>query len=639
MKRIFNQESVLLEGRFLWAGLVVVLVSSILGFRLWYLQVYKGEFYQTISERNRVRRIEIPAPRGVFYDRYGEVMLGNRPFFDLVYIPQYVRDTETTLKVLSRLLHVPVDSLKKRLRANFGRPKFLPISLKRNLSEHEVATVEANKVFIPGIEIRVAPRRDYQLDSPSHLVGYLREIDPKTLKKRNEDIDDNPYLLGDLIGRQGLESKWESYLRGKRGYRLIQVDAYGRQTLVGQKDFSFPKVSAIPGSDLSLTIDYELQRFVKKTFSGKYGAVVVLSVKTGEVLAMVSEPGFDPEMMQTGLSQEEWRRLTSNLYKPFLDKTTGGEFPPGSIYKPVITLAALQEKVANSRTTFNCPGYYFLGDRTFHCHKRAGHGKVNLKKALVSSCDVWFYHVGVDLGVDRIARYAKAFGLGQKLGVGLNMERPGLIPTSAWKQLVHRFPWTKGDTPNISIGQGANLLTPMQMASLYASIANKGKVWRPYLVQAITNHIGETVFEQKPELVKKVDIIDEKHFNTVSNALFAVVDDTDGTGKNAAVEGHTVAGKTGSAQVVGLKRNRNQDDVSRRWKEHAIFTAYSPVKDAEIAISVFSENDMVGGGGRAAAPIAGKIIEKYYELKKMRAAKKISTAKGPGNDQPNKTQL
>ncbi len=618
MKRIFNQESILVENRFLWASLVVFVISGALLFRLWFLQIYRGEYYQRVSERNRVRRIEIPAPRGIIYDRHGDVVLGNRPFFDLVYIPQYVKDNDTTFKILSRLLHVPASSFKKRLRVNFGRPKFLPISLKRNLSQHEVSTIEANKVFLPGIEVRVAPRRDYKADVSAHMVGYLREIDPRSLKKYNKQNEDNPYLPGDLIGKQGLESKWEKYLRGKRGYRLIQVDAYGRQTQSSEKDWNFPSVAAIPGSDLVLTIDAELQKFVKKTFNGKYGAIVVLNPRTGEILAQVSEPGFDPEMMQTGLSQEDWRRLTSNQFKPFLDKTTGGEFPPGSIYKPIIAMAALEEKNITPSTTYNCPGYFVLGDSVFHCHKRGGHGLVNLKKALVSSCDVFFYHIGVDLGVDRIARYAKAFGLGARLGVRLNMERPGLVPTSAWKQLVHRFPWTAGDTPNISIGQGYNLMTPMQMASLYATIANGGTVWKPYLVKSVTNHVGETVLEQRPQPLKSVGIISPKNFEIIRSMLHAVVEDPKGTGRNAAIPGRTVAGKTGSAQVVGLKKNRNQDDVSRKWKEHAIFTAFSPVKNAEIVIAVVSQNDVVGGGGRTAAPIAREIISKYWELKENR---------------------
>lgn len=632
MKRMFNQDSLLVESRFLWAGLFVLVVTSGLILRLWYVQIYKGEYYQQISERNRVRRIEIPAPRGIIYDRQGEVLLGNRPFYDLVYIPQYVKDRETTFKILSRLLHMPEEQFERRLRISQNRPKFLPISLKRNLSLHEVSTIEANRIFLPGIEVRVAPRRDYNSDTPSHLVGYLREVDQQTIDEFNPKNPDNPYLPGDLIGKQGLEYSWEEYLRGKRGYRLIQVDAFGRQTRnFEESGWAFPSVPAIPGSDLELTIDKELQKAAREAFSGKYGAVIALNPKTGEILASLSEPGFDPEMMQTGLSNEDWRRLNSNIFKPFLDKTTGGEFPPGSIYKPIIGMAALEEKIVTPATTFTCHGSFKLGDRTFHCHDRHGHGKVNLRKAMVQSCDVYFYHVGVELGVDRIARYAKEFGLGSRLGVRLNMERPGLVPTSAWKQLVHRFPWTAGDTPNISIGQGYNLMTPMQMVSFYATMANAGKVWRPHYVKKVTNHVGETILQQDPELLQTVSSIKPQTFKLMQDILMDVVHDPKGTGRRAQVPQASVAGKTGSAQVVALKKNRNQDDVSRMWKEHAIFAAFSPAHDAEIAVIIVSQNDMVGGGGRAAAPVAGKIIQTYWELKEKRQLQIARQAAGKGS--------
>ncbi|MFW7379696.1 MAG: penicillin-binding protein 2 [Oligoflexus sp.] len=620
MKRIFKQDSLLVESRFLWAGLFVLVITSSLLFRVWYVQIYRGEYYQQVSERNRVRRIEIPAPRGIIYDRNGEVLLGNRPFFDLVYVPQYVKDRETTFDILSRLLHMPVEQLERRLRVSQSRPKFLPISLKRNLSLHEVSTIEANKIFLPGIEVRVAPRRDYHPDTPPHLVGYLREVDQETIDDFNPTNPDNPYLPGDLIGKQGLEFRWEQHLRGKRGYRLIQVDAFGRQTRSFEESgWSFPSVPAIPGSDLELTIDQDLQKATRDAFNGKFGAVIALDPRTGEILAALSEPGFDPEMMQTGLSNEDWRRLTNNVFKPFLDKTTGGEFPPGSIYKPIIAMGALEEKIITPSTSFHCPGYFVLGDRIFHCHDRGGHGKVSLRKAMVQSCDVYFYHVGVELGVDRIARYAKEFGLGSRLGVRLNMERPGLVPTSAWKQLVHRFPWTAGDTPNISIGQGYNLLTPMQMATFYAAMANGGNVWRPYYVKKVTNHVGETVVQQDPELLRSAStLIKPQTFQFMQDVLMDVVHDPKGTGRRSMVSYATVAGKTGSAQVVALKKNRNQDDVSRMWKEHAIFAAFSPAHNAEIAVVVVSQNDMIGGGGRAAAPVAGKIISTFWKLKEKR---------------------
>ncbi len=639
MTRIHKQESMLVETRFLWASIAIVVTLGGLLFRLWYIQIYQGDYYREVSERNRVRKIEIPAPRGIIYDRRGEVVLGNSPFYDLVYIPQYIQDRDTSFKILSRLLHVPPHRFETRLEMAQGQPKFLPITLKRNLSQHEVSIIEANKIFLPGIEVRVAPRRDYGPNLPAHLIGYLKEIDPEGLEKMNQSAGDNPYLIGDLVGKQGIEQRWEGYLRGKRGYRLIQVDAFGRQTQGFEENgWQFPSVPAIPGSDLELTIDKELQRVTQDAFNGKNGSVVVLNPKNGEILSAVSEPGYDPKAMQNGLSPEDWRRLQEDPFKPFLDKTTGGEFPPGSVYKAVVALAALEEGIVDPNKTFFCPGHFTLGNRLFYCHERHGHGTVNMLKALMKSCDVYFYQVGVELGVDRIAKYAKALGLGQILGVGLNMERPGLIPTSAWKLLVHRFPWAAGDTPNVSIGQGYNLMTPIQMANLYATIANGGKVWKPFVVNRVTNHVGETIYEHQPDLIHQVTEIKPETFQIVRNALTAVVMDPQGTGKNAQVPGVTVAGKTGSVQVVSLKKNRNQGDVSMSWKEHAMFAAFSPAEDAEIAVAIVSQNDSVGGGGRSAAPIAGKIIAAYWRLKEERAAGNVpNTAPAGGPPQAEAT--
>lgn len=621
MTRIYKHESLLVEGRFMWASLLVVLSIAAMVARLWFLQIYRGDYYQLISERNRIRKIEVPAPRGIIYDRNGKVILGNRPFFDLVYIPQYVDDKDTTFSILSRILHIPVPSFERRLLLGGGRPRFLPINLKRNLSLHEVSVIETNKIFLPGIEVSIVPRRDYNATTPSHLVGYLGEIDRAKLKKFNETHPENPYIPGDLVGQQGLEARWEENLKGKRGYRFIQVDAFGRQ-YGGTVDPQSPKLPEVPvsaGSNLVLTIDSELQQAAVAAFKGKTGAVVALRPSDGQILAMVSEPGYDPTIYQDGLSREEWRSLVANPFNPLLDKTTGGEFPPGSVYKSVLAAAALEEKIITPQTTFYCPGQFALGDHIYHCHDRKGHGTVNLQTALVKSCDVFFYHVGVELGVDRIARYAQALGLGSRLGVRLNFEQPGLIPTSEWKQLIYKTPWGQGETPNIAIGQGYNKVTPIQMANLFATIANGGKVWRPWYVQRIVTPYGETVAEEKPELIKEATIITPQTFEILRKSLMAVVHDPGGTGRRAMQKDITVAGKTGSVQVVSLKRTVNKEDVSMKWREHAMFAAFSPATaDAEIAVAVISENDPAGGGGVAAAPVAGAVIKAYWDLKKKR---------------------
>ncbi len=619
MKVRYSQETPRLESRFFFSSVVIVFVFCILCVRLWHLQIYRGDFYRNISENNRIRRIEIPAQRGLIFDRNGQIVLGNRPFFDLVFVPQYLKNRETTLKILSNLLQVPQNTFESMLKANAGRPKFLPITLKRNLSLHEVSIIESNKVFLPGIEVNIAPRRDYSDETPAHIVGYMSEISGKELKDRNEDSPGNPYLPGDLVGKQGLEAKWEHILRGERGYRYIQVDAFGRQSAATEQNtWELPVKSAVPGSDLTLTIDRDLQRAANAAFKGKYGAVVVLNPQNGEILAMISAPSYNPAIYQDGLTPDKWQALLADPYKPLFDKTTGGTFPPGSVYKPIVALAALSEGIVNPQSAYQCGGSFSLGKDVFHCYQRSGHGRVNLRTALMRSCDVYFYNLGIELGVDRLAKYAKAFGLGSKLGLNLNKEDPGLIPTTAAKKLIPNMSWTIGDTPLLAIGQSANLLTPIQIASVYASFANGGKIWRPYIVSKVTNFMGETVLEKKPELISQVDIIKPEHFALLRDILHTVV--KEGTGRNAQVEGVTVAGKTGSVQVVSLKKNRNQNsEVSMRWREHAMFAAFSPVENAEIAIAVVSENDYVGGGSTAAAPVAHKIINSYWQLKKARA--------------------
>lgn len=626
MRRIFQENRRIVEGRFLFANIGVIGLTGLILLRLWYVQIYKGDFYRRVSENNRIQYIEIPAPRGIVYDRNGQTVLGNRPYFDLVLVPQFARDTENTFKILGRLLHLPPAMFQRRMNMAKGLPKYLPVSLKRNLTLHEVAVIESNKIFLPGINIASAPRRDYKAVTPSHMVGYLGEVSKKELVRLNRE-DPDTYRQGDLVGKQGLEARWERYLKGKRGSRLIQVDAHGRQAdPIDKTSLNLPLVPAVPGSDLVLTLDIELQAVARDAFKGKNGAVVVLDARSGEILAMVSEPGYDPNIYQGVLSPEKYRSLVQHPFKPFLDKTTGGSFIPGSVYKAVIALAGLEERIVNPSSTYYCPGHYTLGGQTFHCHDRHGHGSVNLRRALMKSCDVYFYNLGVELGVDRIAKYATELGLGQKLGVQLNMEQPGLIPTSAWKKLTYRVPWTTGETPSISIGQGAVQMTPMQIANLYATIANEGKIWRPFLVKRVINHIGETVLVHDSELIKSVEKIKPESFRIVKEGLEAVVMDKEGTGKSAQVEGHTIGGKTGSVQVVSLSKNRTNVDVSMMWREHAMFAAFSPVKDPEIAVAIVSEHDSVGGGGRSAAPVAGKIFKAYYELKAKRAGMTVGQA-------------
>lgn len=606
------------NARYFWGGVFIVFVFSVLLVRIWYLQIYKYPYYSRISENNRVRRIDIPSARGAIYDRSGKLILGNRPFYDLVVIPQYLKDVDTTLTILSNLLHLSFEDLQKDMRRVRGQAKFIPVLLKANLSLDEVALIESQKPYLPGVDISIAPRRDYKEDSPPHLLGYIGEISSESLENLNEIEKENPYSMGDLVGKQGLELQWESLLRGKRGFKYIQVDALGRQSEVSENlGWKFEERPAEPGADLTLTIDSNLQRVAMEAFQGKQGAVIAMNPQNGEIYALVSAPGFDPAMYQEGISYEKWQALIQDPFKPLFDKTTGGTFPPASAYKTIVAMAALEEGIITPQSKYNCRGVFTLGNQPFRCHKRIGHGPLNLSEALMLSCDVYFYHLGVELGMDRIAKYAKAFGFGEELGLKLNKEQAGVIPTVDWWKRHFGSSPNKGDVPSLAIGQGANSVTPLQIASMYASIANGGKVWRPYLVRKATDPLGETVHEGKPELIRQIKIIKPRTFQFMRDYLLKVVSSPRGTGRRARVKGVTVAGKTSTAQVVSLNKNaKNSKSTKMQWLEHAIFAAFSPVEKAEIVVVVVSENDLIGMGGRSAAPVAQRILQAYWDAKK-----------------------
>ena len=603
------------ERKFVVAMVMVLVAVVVLVARFWYLQVYRGNHYRQVSHSNRMRKIDIPAPRGIIHDRHGRVMVGNRPAFDLLYVRQEdeVLSSET-LELLAELVQLPVSSLQRRLDLAEGRPQFLPIVLKHNLSQHEVSVLQVNKIMFKSIDLRMSPQRHYHPELPVHLIGYLGRIDMKTLKRYRQLYPAKDYLAGDLVGKQGIEGRWEHLLRGQRGFEVIQVNALGRQS--HKLDRPLPRQEAVPGANLVLTIDWQLQRQVSRIFKGKRGAVIALDPRNGEIRAMLSNPQFDPYMYQQRLTTQRWQAMLANPFHPLLDKTSGGEYPPGSIYKVIVALAALGDRIINRQDQINCSGSLTIGKDTFHCHKRSGHSEVNLKQALIKSCDVYFYQIGLELGVDRIAHYAHKFALGQRLQFNLNLERPGLIPTRSWKQRRYRQPWSRGETPNIAIGQGYNLMTPLQMASLYAAIANGGTIWQPFVVQRVVDHYGRTIETHHPKIRQRV-AINAHNLRLLRHYLRLAVSDPQATGHRAFLPDIEIAGKTGSIQVVSLKRYQNDLDVSIKWKEHAIFASFSPVKNAELVVVVVSENDSVGGGGTAAAPLARKIIASYYRGKSL----------------------
>ena len=610
------------------------MIWLVLAGRLWQIQVLRGPYYSQIAEQNYLRSLDIPAPRGKIYDRHGALILGNRPFYDLVVVPQFLGDITHTFNHLARVLKVSPEYLHRSYDLYKNAPDFAAIPLKKNLTLHEVALVEQARSQLSGIDIATDVRRDYSTSPPPHVVGYLASPTPEQYAHLKEHYPDKSYRSSDLVGKYGLEQVWESHLRGRRGRRWIRVDALGRRvvspsvpTTKGSWEHdatALPHQKAQPGHHLALTLDFELQKIAEDAFAGKNGAVVVLDATDGGILALITTPRYPADLYQSQIPQHRWQNLIKDPMHPLFDKTTGAEFQPGSIFKIVVALAGLQEALVTPQTQVNCPGYHVFAGRTFHCHKKEGHGPVNLAEAIIRSCNVYFYHLAQSLGINGIARYAEMFHLGRKLGLNLNYERSGLVPTPQWKKRVRGQPWFDGETSLVGIGQGSLLTTPLQLASLMVSVGTWGKLWQPYLVKRIVDRAGEVVESVGPRLISHITDIERRHFDSVREGLKGAVYGEGATAWRAQVEGLTVAGKTGSVQVVGMQRQLDKEglfdvaEMARERREHALFAAYAPAHQPEIALAIVSQHDDFGGGGAQAAPVAQKIMAGYWQLRQKR---------------------
>ena len=626
-----SKDNFFVKSRFKWIVIICLTLWITIIIRLWYLQIGKGSFYENLAQKNYLRSIDIAAPRGKILDRNGNIILSNRSFYDLIMIRHFVKDPYFTFNQISQLINVSEKKLTKNYQNNLTKAKYQPIILHKNLSLHQVSMIQGAKIDLSGIDVATDIRRDYR-DTPnstSHFLGYLAPITKNQLTKLNSHHRHLNFQPNDLVGQYGLEKKWEHYLRGSKGHHFIRVDALGRR-IDSNYDLMLSSQSTkppIPGNNLIITIDIELQKIAQKAFSGKDGAIVVINAKTGEILSLVSSPSYPIDLYQSDITTDYWQQIINDPAKPLLDKTTGAQYQPGSTIKVIIALAALQKGLIDQTSTFDCPGYWQFGDKTYHCHKKNGHGKnINLQQAIAQSCNVFFYNLAIKLGIDNIHHYAQLFHLGKKLGIDLNEEKPGLIPSQQWKKLHHNSPWYQGETPIVSIGQGPILITPIQLANLYATIGNNGIIYKPYIVKQVLDSYGNILYQNVPKIISKItkNQINQDYFDLIDQALIATVEDPQGTANLAKVPKVTVAGKTGSVQISNIKRDTlgqsiiSNSDNTRFQREHAIFVAYSPADDAEIAIAVISQNDQQGGGGAQSAPIAQKIIAGYWKLKNLR---------------------
>ncbi len=583
--------------------LLVILSFLVLLLRVWYLQVLKGSDFMGLSENNRVRLISLPSYRGEITDRNGMTLASIRPSFNLYIIPEDVQDLGETLNALKEKIDFDIQKVKNDIRQS---QPFLDVLIKADIQRDQVAFVEENNQSLGGIHLKVEPLRDYHYgELAAHALGYLGEINKDKLMKGEAG-----YRMGDIVGKEGIEFLFEQDMQGKKGYKEVEVDVLGRELAVLRKS---PPQS---GNHLQLTLDLRIQKVVEQLMTGTEetpinGSAVVIKVQTGEILAIASKPSFDPNLFSAGISVAEWRKLIFNTEHPLQNKAIDGQYPPGSIYKIVAAYAALEEKAVNPEDTVFCPGYYRLGRRLYRCWRRGGHGDVDLHDALVQSCDVYFYTVGYKLGIDTLARYAKMLGMGSLTRINLIGEKPGLVPTKDWKLKARGEEWLAGETISASIGQGFNLVTPIQQARLLATVANGGMVLRPYLVRQVKDKDGRVIKEIFPSIEKRLESRPDT-LSIIQKGLFGVVNEKRGTGWRARMKQITVAGKTGTAQVVRLKRgpkSEEEEETPYKHRDHAWFVGYAPYENPEIAVAVIVEHG--GHGGSAAAPIVRKIIETY----------------------------
>ncbi|MGD0587080.1 MAG: penicillin-binding protein 2 [Oryzomonas sp.] len=603
--------------RILILSFVVAGIFFLLLLRLWHLQILNVDDYRNMSENNRLRFVPVAASRGTILDRNGEVLVSNQPSFSLAVVPQEVTNKDDLLDRLAKLLGLDRAEMDERWEKGKGRAKYYPVILASNISRDQVEIVEENHLRLQGVEIEMKPVREYASGVlAAHLLGYIGEISEEELSAKGFE----EYNPGDYLGKNGIERSWENELHGNDGGRQLEVDARGR--VLRTVSESYPTV----GNSVVLTIDMNLQKEAEKAFGDQAGAAVAMDVNTGEVLAFVSKPGFDPALFSGKMPADIWKEYLADVRHPLENKALTGQYPPGSTFKIITALAGLEDGKIDEKTTVNCSGSYELGNSVFKCWNKHGHGVTNLKKALRESCDVYFYQLGERLGVDRIAAMAKRFMLGAPMGIGLAHEKAGMIPTSEWKLKRFAKRWFHGETLPVAIGQGYVLMTPIQMASMIATVANEGTVCRPFLVKRVIDADGKPLKEFKPEFMGTTGISADK-FKLVKQGLFAVVNEPGGTGGAARLSDVHVAGKTGSSQVVKLRDSKQATPY--KFRDHALFVAFAPYEKPEIAVAVVVEHGEHGGS--AAAPIAGRILRAWFDGKKP-ARKEPAGLKNNGDE-------
>jgi penicillin-binding protein 2 len=564
-------------------GLLVLLL------RLWYLQILEGGYYFTLSTNNRLRVRPVEAPRGFILDRHGEILVENRPTFDLYATPEDVKNPAEVAAVLARVLGTAPEEIVAKLAEGRDRA-YLPLLVRKDLDDRMMVAIEERKLDLPGISLRIRPIRAYPSGGiAANLLGYVSEVN-QTQLARKEYQDFRP---GENLGQSGVERRFDGFIRGVDGGEQIEVDARGRALRLVNR------IEPRSGSNIFLTIDKRIQEAAETAFAGKKGTVVAMNPTTGEILAMVSRPSFDPNLFAQRLTGDEWQQIATDPSHPLQNRAYQAQYPPGSIFKLVVAIAGLESGALTPETKFNCPGQFYLGNVKFDDWKKGGHGTLDLKGAIKNSCNVYFYQAGLRVGIEEIVRVAKAFGLSEPPGLGLGDEVKGNLPNPQPRKRGQPG-WTPGNTVITSIGQGLVVTSPMQLLGLVSAIANGGTIYRPWVVKKVVALSGEVLEEYEPQAVRQVSVNPET-LTFMRQAMLGVVDG--GTGARAKVEGVPIAGKTGTAQVVKKGEGKGHAEL----KDHGWFASFAPVDNPKIAVVVLVENG--GFGGLVAAPVAKAVYE------------------------------
>ncbi len=577
--------------------------------RLWYLQILEGDRYFALSTNNRLRLRPVEAPRGFILDRNGQILVENRPTFDLYATPEDVTNPGEVAATLAEILGMPPGEIETRLAEGRDRP-YQPLLLRKDLDERMMVAVEERRLDLPGISLRIRPIRAYPSGGiAANLLGYVSEVNQAQLQR--EEFQD--FRPGENLGQAGVERRYDAFIRGIDGGEQVEVDARGRALRL------VSRIEPRSGSNIFLTIDRRIQEAAEAAFAGKKGSVVAMNPNTGEILAMVSRPSYDPNLFAQRLSGEEWQHIATDASHPLQNRAFQAQYPPGSVFKLMVAIAGLESGTLRPETRFYDPGYFMLGNTRFDDWKKGGHGTLDLRGAIVNSCNVYFYQAGLKVGIGDIVKTAREFGLGEPPGLGLGDEVKGHLPDPQPRRRGQPG-WSAGNTVVASIGQGLVVTSPMQLLTMVSAIANGGTIYRPWVVKKIASLSGEILDEYEPEAVRQVPVKPET-LAFIRQAMLGVVNE--GTGARARVPGVPIGGKTGTAQVVRKGEGKGQADL----KDHGWFVSFAPVDNPQIAVVVLVENG--GFGGFVATPVAKAVYEAAFGARQPFALQGTAEAKEP----------